>query len=162
MIGLSFLLCNLSRFQEYIGPIIGTTREPDISNTLSTFVHPLTSVGHVGAFPTPTNMCQSSDDLEDAILGPLTLDFSGEVIDTAIFNAPTDIRNGLMDGGSCTSTTHHAKYDIIIVPRLPAPNVHSRNSIWPNEMSSLVTNEVFSAFCVVKGVKSLNFELTWR
>lgn len=52
--------------------------------------------------------------------------------------------------------------DMIIVPQLPAPNVHSRNAVWPNDMSSLVTNEVFSAFCVVKGVKSLIFELTWR
>jgi hypothetical protein len=107
-IDLSFLLCNLSRFQEYIVPVISTTRESDISNSLSTFVTPLTSVGHVGAFPTPSNMCQSSDDLEDKILGPLTLDLSDEVIDTAIFNAPTDIRNGLMDGGSCTSTIHRA------------------------------------------------------
>jgi len=109
IIDLSILLCNLSRFQEYIGPVISTTRGSDISNSLSTFVTPLTSVGHVGAFPTPTNMYQSSDDLEDAILGPLTLDFSDEMIDTAIFNAPTDIRNGLMDGGSCTLTTHRAK-----------------------------------------------------
>jgi len=50
----------------------------------------------------------------------------------------------------------------IIVPRLPAPNVHTDNIVWPNNMSSLVTNEAFSSFYMVGGVKSLNIELTWR
>lgn len=40
--------------------------------------------------------------------------------------------------------------------------MHTDNIIWPNDMSSLVTNKVFSSFYVVKGVKSLNIELTWR
>lgn len=50
----------------------------------------------------------------------------------------------------------------IIVPRLPAPNVHTDSIVWPNDMSSLVANEAFSSFYVVNGVKSLNIELTWR
>jgi hypothetical protein len=50
----------------------------------------------------------------------------------------------------------------IIVPRLPAPNVHTDSIVWPNDMSSLVANEAFPSFYVVNGVKSLNIELTWR
>jgi hypothetical protein len=96
----------LSRFHEYIGRVIGTT-EPDAANTSSTSITPLTSVGQAGAFPTPNNMCQSSDDLEGAILGPLTLDFFDEVIDTAISNTSTDIKSGLMDGESRTLTTRN-------------------------------------------------------
>ena len=113
IIGLSFSLCDLSRFHEYIGRVIGTTRESNIATTSScsslTVVTPLTSIDCVGAFPTPHNMCLSSDDLKDAILGPLTLDFADEVIDTGLSNGSTDIRSGLMDGGSCASTTRRAK-----------------------------------------------------
>lgn len=49
-----------------------------------------------------------------------------------------------------------------IVPQLPAPNVHTRDTVWPNDMKSLITNKVFSTFNAVKGIKSLNFELSWR
>jgi hypothetical protein len=49
-----------------------------------------------------------------------------------------------------------------IVPQLPAPNVHTRNAVWPNDMKSLVTYKGSFAFNVVKGIKSLNLELTWR
>lgn len=102
---LSFLLCDLSRFPEYISRVIDTTREP-IVTTISSSASPtvatlLTSAGR--AFPTPNNMCQMSDDLEDTILGPLTLDFSDDVIDTVLSNGSTDMRSGLMEGGSCTS-----------------------------------------------------------
>jgi hypothetical protein len=102
LIGLSFLLCNLSRFHEYICCVTGATREPEIGSILSA---PIT----VGAFTTSDNLCQSSDDLEDAILGPLTLDVPDDVIDTAISNASMDVRSALMDGESSASTMRRAK-----------------------------------------------------
>ena len=111
-IGLSFLLCDLSRFHEYISRVIDTTREPNVATTSSsaspTAVTLLTSVGR--AFPTPDNMCQLSDDLEDTILGPLTLDFSDDAIDTVLSNRSTDMRSGLMEGWSCALLTRHPKY----------------------------------------------------
>lgn len=109
IICLSFLLCDLSRFHEYIGRAIGTTREPDVANTPSASITPLALAGHLGASPVLNNTCQSSDDLEDAILGPLTLDFSNEVIDTAISDVSTDTRSGLMDGDSFASMTRRTK-----------------------------------------------------
>lgn len=48
------------------------------------------------------------------------------------------------------------------VPLLPAPNVHTRNVAWSSDLGSLLTHGSFSLFCVVKGTKSLNLELTWR
>jgi hypothetical protein len=102
---LSFLHCDLSRFPEYISRVIDKTREPivaAISSSASPMVATIpTSAGR--AFPTPNNMCQVSDDLEDTILGPLTLDLSDDVIDTVLSNGLTDMRSGLMEGGSCTS-----------------------------------------------------------
>lgn len=55
-----------------------------------------------------------------------------------------------------------AKKKDIIVPQLPVPNVHAHNAVWPNDMSSLITYKGSSAFYVAKGIKPLNFELTWR
>jgi len=111
-IGLSFLLCDLSRFHEYISRVIDMTREPNVTTTSSsafpTAATLLTSVGH--AFSTPKNMCQLSDDLEDTILGPLTLDFSDNAIDTVLSNGPTDMRSGLMEGRPCASLTRNTKY----------------------------------------------------
>ena len=111
-IGLSFPLCDLSRFHEYISRVVDMTREPNVtttpSSTFPTVATLLTSVGR--AFPTPKNMCQLSDDLEDTILGPLALDFSDDAIDTVLSNGPTDMRSGLMEGGSCASLTRHTKY----------------------------------------------------
>lgn len=48
------------------------------------------------------------------------------------------------------------------VPRLPAPNVHTRTVTRSNDFGSFITHQNFSFFCVVKGIKSLNLELTWR
>ena len=104
--------CNLSRFYEYIGRIINTTREPNVTTTSSpafpTVATPLTSPGC--AFPTSKGICQLSDDLEDKILGPLTLNFFDDVIDTTLLNGSTDMKSGLMEGGSCTSSALHTKY----------------------------------------------------
>jgi hypothetical protein len=70
------------------------TQEPNIATTSPSaplaVVSPLALVDRVG---------QSSDDLEDAILGPLPLDFSNDAIDTVISSGSTDIGSGLMDGG---------------------------------------------------------------
>jgi hypothetical protein len=109
--GLSFLLCDLSRFHEYISRVMDTTRGPIVTTAFSsaspTMATQLTSVGR--AFPTPNNMFQMSDDLDDTILGPLALDFSDDVIDTVLSNGSTDMRSGLMEGRSCTSLTRHIK-----------------------------------------------------
>jgi hypothetical protein len=105
--------CDLSRFHEYIGGVINTTREPNVTTTSSpafpTVAAPLTPLGC--AFPTPKGICQLLDDLEDKIpsLGPLTLDSLDDAIDTALLNGSTDMKSGLMEGGSYTSSTLHTK-----------------------------------------------------
>lgn len=76
--------------------------------TSDAIVTPLTSVHRVDAFPTPDNMCQSSDDSEDAFLGQLRLDFPDEAISAVLLDQTTDTRSGLMDGQWCTLMTGHA------------------------------------------------------
>ena len=49
-----------------------------------------------------------------------------------------------------------------IVPQLPAPNVHGHNTHRPKDMKSLIAHMGFSSFNMIKGIKSLNLELTWR
>jgi hypothetical protein len=66
--------------------------------TSDPIVTPLTSVHRVDAFPTLDNMCQSSDDSEDAFLGQLRLDFPDEAISAVLLDQTTDTRGGLMDG----------------------------------------------------------------
>lgn len=48
------------------------------------------------------------------------------------------------------------------MPQLPAPNVHGHNIHWLKDMKSLVTYMGSSVFNMLKGIKSLNLELTWR
>lgn len=113
IIWILFLFYDLFRLHEYIGRVIYMTREPNPTTTPSlasdTIVTPLTSVHRVGAFPTLNNMCRSSDDLEDAFLERLALDFADEAMDTVLFDQSVDTRSGLMDGASCPSTTYQLK-----------------------------------------------------
>ncbi len=127
--------------------------------TSDAIVTPLTSVRRVDAFP--DNKCQPSDDSEDACLGQLRLDFPDEAISAVLLDQTTDTRSGLMDGQWRALMTRHAEKEHI-VPQLPAPNVHGHNSHRPKDMKSLVTYMGSSAFNMVKGIKSLNLELTWR
>ncbi|KAH8998779.1 hypothetical protein EDB86DRAFT_3146059 [Lactarius hatsudake] len=92
--------------------------------------------------PTPNDIRQHSGDTEDNPFWFLSGDFPKEVIDPDLSDWPEEI--GLMD-----------------VPLLPSPNVHTRNVTLPSDLGSL-TPETFSSFCTVKGIKSLNLELTWR
>ena len=164
-IGLSSSLYGLFRLHEYIGGIVCSTRGRNIatipSSTPNTIVTPLTSAHRVHAFQTPDNMRQSSDGSEDAFLGQIILDFADESIDAVFPDQLTDARSDLMNGQWCPSMTRHA-YEERIVPQLPAPNAHTRNTVWPSDMKSLVTFKGSFAFNVVKGIKSLNLELTWR
>ena len=118
--------CDLSRFREYIGRVINTTRGPNVTTTSSpsipTVATPLTPLGC--AFPTPKGICQLSDDLEDKVLGHFTLDFFDDAMDTALLNGSTDMKSGLMEGGSCTSSTLHTKY----VTCYSSPVTHPKRS----------------------------------
>ena len=49
-----------------------------------------------------------------------------------------------------------------IVPKLPAPNVHTHDTVWPNDMKSLFISKAFAPLNVIKGIRSLNLELAWR
>lgn len=92
------LLYDLSRLHEYIGSAVWSTEGQNITTptpTYNTIVTPLTSVHRVDAFPTPDNMCQSSD---DAFLGQLVTDLADEAIDTVLLDQSTDTRSGLMNG----------------------------------------------------------------
>jgi hypothetical protein len=163
-IGLSSLY-GLFRLHEYIGSVVCSTRGRNITttpaSTSNTLVTPLTSAHRVDALQTPDNKCQSSDDSEDAFLGQIILDFADEAIDAVLSEQSTNARSDLMNGQWCASMTRHTNEERI-VPQLPAPNVHTRNTVWPNDMKSLVTFKGSFAFDVVKGIKSLNLELTWR
>lgn len=61
-------------------------------------VTPLASAHRVDAFPTLDNVCQPSDDSEDAFLGQLRLDFPDEAISAVLLEQTMDTRSGLMDG----------------------------------------------------------------
>jgi len=101
-IGLSSSLYDLFRLHEYIGSVVCSTSGRNITTTPSltsnTIVTPLTSVHRVGAFQTPDNMCQCSDDSEDVFLGQIIQDFAGETIDAIFLDHPTNTRNDLMNG----------------------------------------------------------------
>jgi hypothetical protein len=98
-IDLSSLLYDWFRLHEYIGSAVCLTRGQNITTTASstsnTIVAPLTSVHRVDTFPTPDNMCQSSD---DAFLGQLITDFADEAIHDVLLDQSTDTRSGLMKG----------------------------------------------------------------
>ena len=76
--------------------------------TSDAIITPLTSVHRVDASPTPNNLCQSSDDSEDAFFGQLKLDFPDETISAVLLDKTTDTRSGLMDGQWCAMMTRHA------------------------------------------------------
>ncbi|KAI9445387.1 hypothetical protein H4582DRAFT_1915146 [Lactarius indigo] len=135
------------RLHEYIGAIIDLT--PVSNATPASVPFPtdnitasLTPAPHVPTTPTPDNIWQHLGDMEDNPFCFLSGDFPKEVIDPDLFDWPEEI--GLMD-----------------VPLLPSPNVHTCNVTWPSDLGSL-THETFSSFYPVKGIKSLNLELTWR
>ncbi|KAH9969140.1 hypothetical protein BC827DRAFT_1168085 [Russula dissimulans] len=133
---------------EYIGDVVDRTRDTNTITKLPPASDAATSptlVHCVGAFPRSKNICPSSDDVEDGILGRLTRHFASEAIDSVLFDQPNDIKHCLLD-----------------VPQLPPPNVHTRTVLWPNNTSSLINHEDYAAFYVAKAVKSLTLELTWR
>lgn len=135
------------RLHEYIGSIIDLTPVPkatsaSVSSPTDNIVASCPSTHHVPTTPTPNDIRQHSGDTEDNPFLFLSGDFPKEVIDPDLFDWPEEI--GLMD-----------------VPLLPSPNVHTRNVTLPSDLGSL-THETFSSFCAVKGIKSLNLELTWR
>ncbi|KAH9056954.1 hypothetical protein EDB87DRAFT_1686669 [Lactarius vividus] len=133
------------RLHEYIGSIIDLTpvskeTSASVSSPTDNIVVSSTSAHCVPTTPTPNDTRQHSGDTEDNPFWFLSGDFPKEVIDPDLFDWPEEI--GLMD-----------------VPLLPSPNVHSRNVAWPSDLGTL-THETFSPFCAVKGIKSLNLELT--
>ncbi|KAH9043682.1 hypothetical protein EDB85DRAFT_2138387 [Lactarius pseudohatsudake] len=135
------------RLHEYIGSIIDLAPVPkatsaSVSSPTDNIVASFSSAHHVPTTPPPNDIRQHPGDTEDNPFWFLSGDFPKEVIDPDLFNWPEEI--GLMD-----------------VPLLPSPNVHTRNVTWPSDLGSL-THETFSSFCAVKGIKSLNLELTWR
>ena len=91
-----------TRLHEYIGRAVCLTRGRNtITTTTPTsdaVVTPLTSVHRVDTFPILDNMCQSSDDSEDAFLGQLRIDFPDEAISSVHLEQTMDTRSGLMDG----------------------------------------------------------------
>jgi len=76
--------------------------------TSDAIITPLASAHRVDAFPTPDNMCQFSDDSEDAFLGQLRLDFPDEAISAVLLDQTADTKSGLMDGQWCALMTRHA------------------------------------------------------
>jgi len=149
IISVSLLLYNSLRLHGYVGHVLCMTRGPEVatapSSASDTIFSPFHPVHHVGALTALNNTCRSPDNSEDAVFGRLILGFPDETIDAILFDQPLDTESGFMD-----------------VPQLLAPNSHTRNTVWPIDMSSLITFNGFSAFYTVKGVKSLNLELTWR
>ncbi|KAH9082274.1 hypothetical protein EDB83DRAFT_630539 [Lactarius deliciosus] len=135
------------RLHEYIGSIVDLTpvskaTSASASSPTDNIVASFSSAHHVHTTPTPNDIRQHSGDTEDNPFWFLSGDFPKEVIDPDLFGWPEEI--GLMD-----------------VPLLPSPNVHTRNVTLPSDLGSF-THETFSSFCAVKGIKSLNLELTWR
>ncbi len=108
------------RFHEYISRAVCLTRGRNTiatpTPTSCTTVTPLTSVHRVDAFPAPDNMCQSSDNSEDAFLGQLRLDFPDEAINAILLDQTTDSRSSLMDGQWCPSMTRHANKSTYSTP----------------------------------------------
>lgn len=92
------LLYDLFRLHEYIGSAVWLTESQNITiptPTYNTIEPPPTSDHRVDAFPTPDNMCQSSD---DAFLGQLVTDFADGAIDAVLLDQSTDTRSGFMNG----------------------------------------------------------------
>ncbi|KAI9454891.1 hypothetical protein BJY52DRAFT_699722 [Lactarius psammicola] len=132
-----------SRVGGFQGVLNAPATSASVSSPIDSIVTSLTSANYVCTTLTPDDIRQHSGNTEDNPFLLLSSDFPKEVIDPDIFDWPEE--TGLMD-----------------VPLLPAPNVHTRNVTWPSDLGSLLTHENFSFFCVVKGIKSLNLELTWR
>ncbi|KAH9982296.1 hypothetical protein BGW80DRAFT_15638 [Lactifluus volemus] len=126
-------------FREYIGTIVDMARCPKTS-TAAVAPGDLAHDDH--AILIRNDVWQCSDDTGEAFLDHLTPDFPYGTVDTVLVDKSADLGDESMQ-----------------VPPMPPPNVHTHRVVWPSDMSSLVTH---SAFLTIKGVKSLNFELTWR
>ncbi|KAI0249531.1 hypothetical protein BJV78DRAFT_1226853 [Lactifluus subvellereus] len=122
---------------EYIDTIVDMTRYPKITTTPTLPPDDFALAHHVGAISTLNSVWQCSDDTEDTFFEHLTPDFPYGTIDSVLIEKSMDLGDDSMD-----------------VPPLPAPNVHSHCTVWPRNMSSLVTHKSFSAFYTVKGIKS--------
>jgi hypothetical protein len=145
----------LSSFREYIGTIVDMARCPKTS-TAAVAPGDLAHDDH--AILIRNDVWQCSDDTGEAFLDHLTPDFPYGTVDTVLVDKSADLGDESMQGQPYTLPTPHANRKTV-VPPMPPPNVHTHRVVWPSDMSSLVTH---SAFLTIKGVKSLNFELTWR
>ncbi|KAF8273826.1 hypothetical protein EI94DRAFT_1715006 [Lactarius quietus] len=124
-----------------VGGYHGVLNTPGQHQRLQEYIGTIIDLTSVSA--TSVDIQQHSGDTEDNPFWLLSGFSLKAVIDPDFFDCPEE--TGLMD-----------------VPLLPAPNVHTRTFPWSSDLGSLLTHQDFSFFCSVKGIKSLNLELTWR